>query len=228
MKFFCCRKDHTESLPTERIIKVPNVDKVIEEGKKTPSKFRNIKLHSILGAPLPTEMFTATGWPSVSGDALKTLAGKVSAEYDFTSDACNLQLADDARNPSENKLSEKQKSTGDVDKSDYGTAFLAFEDEGEGREACHAIAALCEVCSIDSLISNFILPLQVIAAKMSFWRWSSCLLLFVFYLLDVTSIYKSYALTIATVWKSRTHWSKFLLTYVSYVDCILEMMQSLR
>ncbi|XVF70588.1 hypothetical protein PTKIN_Ptkin11bG0174700 [Pterospermum kingtungense] len=140
-------KDSNVSLPNERIMKVPNVDKVIEEGKKAPTKFRNIKLCS-LGVKLPAEIYTATGWPSVSGTALKTLAGKVSAEYDFTDDTNDGDV-----NDSLDKIM-------DVDTSAYGTAFAAFEDEEEGREACHAIASLCEVCSIDSLISNFILPLQ--------------------------------------------------------------------
>ncbi|RVX04013.1 hypothetical protein CK203_021741 [Vitis vinifera] len=37
-------------------------------------------------------MCTASGWPSVSGDALKTLAGKVSADFDFIDDAeCDFE-----------------------------------------------------------------------------------------------------------------------------------------
>ena len=170
--FFCYSKDPDETLPIERIFKVPNVDKVIEDGKKSPTKFRNISLSRILNEPLPTDIFTASGWPSVSGDALKTLAGKVSAEYDFVNDE---QPDDNIESASENEVSEEQKSTVDEDKSAYGIAFQAFEKEEDGREACHAISALCEVCSIDSLISNFILPLQVIAANMSFWFWSSYL-----------------------------------------------------
>lgn len=151
-------KNTDETLPFEKIFKVPNVDKVIEDGKKTATKFRNIKLHRIPDAPLPTDIFTATGWPSVSGDALKSLAGKVSADYDFMNE--DLQLDGNIENASENEVSEKQKSAVDADKSAYGLAFQAFENKEEGREACHAISALCEVCSIDSLISNFILPLQ--------------------------------------------------------------------
>jgi DNA polymerase-1 len=170
---FYYRKEPDEFLPCERIFKVPNVDKVIEDGKKTPTKFRNIRLHRILDTPLPTDIFTASGWPSVSGDALKTLAGKVSAEYDFMDDASNQQLDDNVENASEIEVSVEKKSTGDVDNSAYGKAFDAFKEEEKGREACHAIAALCEVCSIDSLISNFILPLQVIASNMSFWYGQS-------------------------------------------------------
>lgn len=106
-------------------------------------------------------MFTATGWPSVSGDALKIIAGKVSAEYDFTDDlqADNEDDSDSETIPHEgNKKSVIHESS---NMSSYGTAFGAFGSGEKGREACHAIAALCQVCSIDSLISNFILPLQV-------------------------------------------------------------------
>ncbi|KAL2316776.1 hypothetical protein Fmac_030652 [Flemingia macrophylla] len=148
------RKDSTLALPTERIFKIPNVDNVIEEGKKAPKKFRDIKL-TTLGYNLETEMYTASGWPSVSGDALKALAGKISAEYDFFDESCNLDLADKDGKPSQGQAAPVK-----IDKSAYGTAFTAFPTEEEGREACRAIAALCQVCSINSLISNFILPLQ--------------------------------------------------------------------
>jgi DNA polymerase-1 len=49
----------------------------------------------------------------------------------------------------------------EVDSSIYGTAYNAFGGGKSGREACHAIAALCEVSSINTLISNFLQPLQV-------------------------------------------------------------------
>ncbi|KAF9587798.1 hypothetical protein IFM89_005673 [Coptis chinensis] len=154
-------KNPNEFLDYERTFKVPNVDKVIEEGKKVPTKFRNIKISSLkmVGVDMKTDMCTATGWPSASGDALKTLAGKVSSEYEWIDDAhCFDSDIDDTTVTLE-----------DVDFSSYGTAYKAFENrkggnkfenKKEGKEACHAIAALCEVCSIDSLISNFILPLQ--------------------------------------------------------------------
>ncbi|KAK4744111.1 hypothetical protein SAY87_010423 [Trapa incisa] len=152
-------KDANEALPEEKIFKIPNVDGFIEEGKKTALKYRNITLCSI-GAKFPTEIYTATGWPSVGGDALKILAGKVSAEYDFIDEAPDKeQLEQDSDNISESYTDETVSNN--VDISQYGTAYQAFPgDEAAGKAACHAIAALCEVCSIDSLISNFILPLQ--------------------------------------------------------------------
>lgn len=157
-------------LPFEKLFKIPNVDKVIEEGKKAPTKFRNIKLHRISDSLLSTDMFTTSGWPSVSGDALKALAGKVSAEYDFMEDFADISVEDIAEYDDVattellDQTSETQKSKTDVetDTSAYGTAFVPFGGGERGKEACHAIASLCEVCSIDSLISNFILPLQVL------------------------------------------------------------------
>lgn len=161
------RKDQNASLPHERTFRVPNIDKVTEDGKKAP-KFRTIKLHSV-GVELPIDLYTPSGWPSVSGDALKILAGKVSADFDFVDDSQESEFEDDKEDDYEAaidvSIKEELEKPKDVDLSAYGKAFTAFtkaKSEEEGREACHAIAALCEVCSIDSLISNFILPLQVI------------------------------------------------------------------
>lgn len=157
----CNSKNPEESLPTGRTFKVPNSEKVIEGGKKTPSKFRNITLHCIKEEPFSTEMYTATGWPSVSGDALKILAGKVSAEFDdFTDDLQSDNEVDNEFGMMPHEESKRHIIDECANMSDYGTALQEFESTEEGREACHAIAALCEVCSIDSLISNFILPLQ--------------------------------------------------------------------
>lgn len=153
-------KDPSQCLPMEKEFKVPNVDNIIEEGKKTATKFRKIKLHAICSG-LQTETYTASGWPSVCGDALKTLAGKISMEYDFIEDD-NTEL-DENMDESATIAEVSDKKSGNFSKNSensYGTAYQAFGGGAEGQEACHAIAALCEVCSIDSLISNFILPLQ--------------------------------------------------------------------
>ncbi|CAI0437155.1 unnamed protein product [Linum tenue] len=156
------RKDCSITLPESRLFQVPNVDKVIEEGKKTATKNRNIKLHKIVANDLPTEMYTASGWPSMSGDALKAMAGKVSADSYFMDDFVDPQ-SDDVIGEAEDITEDSSilsTPNVDVDTSAYGTALNAFSTREEGIEACHAIASLCEVCSIDSLISNFILPLQ--------------------------------------------------------------------
>ncbi|KAL8260641.1 hypothetical protein R6Q59_028594 [Mikania micrantha] len=146
-------KDPSQSLPLEKEFKIPNVDNIIEEGKKTATKFRKIKLKSICSG-LQTETYTASGWPSVSGKVLKTLAGKVSMDYDIIDDELD-EKDDDVENAD---MAETR--CGTDNSLDYGTAYAAFGGGSEGHEACQAIAALCEVCSIDSLISNFILPLQ--------------------------------------------------------------------
>lgn len=159
-----CSKNPDECLPLERGFKVPNVDKVVEEGKKVPLKHRTIKLRT-LWEVMPTDMFTASGWPSVSGDALKIMAGKVSAEEFGMGEDLSNNLDDVSPELSVDdfeKSHDPGSECGTIDKSSYGTAYEAFGGGKEGKEACHAIAALCEVCSIDSLISNFILPLQVI------------------------------------------------------------------
>ncbi|KAK3219030.1 hypothetical protein Dsin_013000 [Dipteronia sinensis] len=129
-----------------RIFKVLNTKGVIEEGKKTPTKFRKIKLHPV-GITFPIEICTDSGQPSVRGDTLKRLVAKISAQYDFTDETADLLTEDDADNVAMTY----------VDEADSEMKFHTLQ---ERREAFHAIASLCKVCSIDSLISNFILPLQ--------------------------------------------------------------------
>ncbi|KAI8557619.1 hypothetical protein RHMOL_Rhmol04G0023900 [Rhododendron molle] len=155
-------KDPNESLPDERDFKIPNVEKVIEKGKKTATKFRTIRLHRLLrDTRINPEIYTASGWPSASGDALKTLAGKVSAEFSFTDESDSLQTDANVGNLPETKLPGVEVgAVSECTESSYGTAYAPFGGGEKGKEACHAIAALCEMCSIDSLLSNFILPLQ--------------------------------------------------------------------
>ncbi|CDP05771.1 unnamed protein product [Coffea canephora] len=143
------RKNRDETLPIKRGFKVPNVDKVIEEGKKSPTKFRTITLHRLFDDHLKSDMYTASGWPSVSGDALKALAGSISDEFDLIYEAAQLQ-SDDSFGVAD-----------EMDESDLADKSACSSLGGDqGSEASSAISALCEVCSIDSLISNFILPLQ--------------------------------------------------------------------
>ncbi|TXG48457.1 hypothetical protein EZV62_027751 [Acer yangbiense] len=103
-------------------------------------------LHPV-GITFPTEIYTPGGLRSVSGYALKILAAKISAQYDFTDETADLLLEDDADNAAMTY----------VDEADYEMKFYTLQ---ERREAFHAIASLCKICSIDSLISNFIIPLQ--------------------------------------------------------------------
>uniref|UniRef100_A0ACD5UFH0 Uncharacterized protein n=1 Tax=Avena sativa TaxID=4498 RepID=A0ACD5UFH0_AVESA len=143
------RRTPGEFLPKSRTFKVPNDDDTVTNGKKAP-KYRTIEIFSIVEGLKP-EIFTASGWPSASGDALRNLAGKLKTDF-----VCTMEDAED-----DEYVSDSETFEDDVeDITSYGTAYKAFGGGKNGREACYAIAALCEICSIDSLISNFILPLQ--------------------------------------------------------------------
>ncbi|XP_065025495.1 DNA polymerase I A, chloroplastic/mitochondrial isoform X3 [Musa acuminata AAA Group] len=151
-------------LSKPKSFKVLNTENVIEDGRKSPSKYRTIVLNKIC-EELQTDMYTDSGLPSVSGDALKVFAGKVSNNQNFLIDDASYQSASDEEvnddHDSTKEMTEMSHVlTLDEDTSDYGTAYKALAEGKEGRAACQAIAALSDVCSIDSLISNFILPLQ--------------------------------------------------------------------
>ena len=92
---------------------------------------------------------TKSGWQKADVDALRSLAGKIPTKYIYTMD--DIQEDDEHTSGSENLDGN----------SSYGTAYEAFGGGKNGKEACHAIAALCDICSIGPLISNFIRPLQV-------------------------------------------------------------------
>jgi DNA polymerase-1 len=147
----CNRHRRGETWPQSKTFKVQNDEIVAQEGKKA-SKFRTINLHGIV-EDLKIDTFAPNGWPSVSIDSLKTLSGRIPMDQIYTMD--DDQEHDEYSNGSE--LPEQ-----DIEEAlSYGTAYKAFGGGKKGKEACHAIAALCEISSIDKLISSFILPLQV-------------------------------------------------------------------
>ncbi|CAD5167508.1 unnamed protein product [Musa acuminata subsp. malaccensis] len=159
-----CENYQNKCLSKPKSFKVPNTENVIEDGRKSSSKYRTIVLNKIC-EELQTDMYTDSGLPSVSGDALKGFAGKVSNNQNFLIDDASYQSGSDEEVNDDHDSTEEMTEmsyvlTHDEDTSDYGTAYKAFGEGKEGRAACQAIAALCDVCSIDSLISNFILPLQ--------------------------------------------------------------------
>ncbi|KAG2581415.1 hypothetical protein PVAP13_6KG042400 [Panicum virgatum] len=131
--------------PRSKTFEVLNEENVATEGKKT-SKYRTIELCGIV-EDLKTRP-TKSGWQKADVDALRSLAGKIPTKYIYTMD--DTQEDDEDTSGSENP---------DGDFS-YGTAYEAFGGGKNGKEACHAIAALCDICSIGPLISNFIHPLQ--------------------------------------------------------------------
>ncbi|RWW44070.1 hypothetical protein BHE74_00050204 [Ensete ventricosum] len=142
------RNDQNKCLSKPKSFKVPNTENVIEDGRKSPSKYRTIVLNKIC-KKLQTDMYTDSGLPSVCGDALKIFAGKVSDEE-----------VNDGHDSTKAMREMSHVLTHDEDTSGCGTAYKAFGEGKKGRAACQAIQALCDVCSIDSLMSNFILPLQ--------------------------------------------------------------------
>jgi DNA polymerase-1 len=144
--YLCNRHRPGETWPQSKTFKVLNEENVATEGKKT-SKYRTIELCSIV-EDLKTDKFTR-GWPKTSEDALRSLAGKIPTKYIYTMD--DIQEDDEDTSGSENP-------DGD---SSCGTAYEAFGGGKNGKEACHAIAALCQIRFINSLLSKFILPLQV-------------------------------------------------------------------
>ena len=112
---------------------------------KAPKKGATFELYGITKRNLQPPAYTTTGLPAVSGLVLRQLAGKPGAaravvdEWDTLTDA---------------------EKTDDALKKRCGGAFLAFGGGKEGAEACAAIDALNDVAAIDTLLSNFIVPLQ--------------------------------------------------------------------
>ena len=144
--YLCNSRRPGDIWPRSKTFEVLNEENVATEGKKT-SKYRTIELCGIV-EDLKTRP-TKSGWQKADVDALRSLAGKIPTKYIYTLD--DIQEDDEDTSGSENP---------DGDFS-YGTAYEAFGGGKNGKEACHAIAALCDICSIGSLISNFIRPLQV-------------------------------------------------------------------
>lgn len=93
--------------------------------------------------------------------ALQALAGKVAIDYtDLDADSEDGML-DDIKESGGVLTSAGVETTDEEDLSVYGRAYEAFGKGKDGKEACMALAALCEVASINTLLSNFIEPLQV-------------------------------------------------------------------
>ncbi|CAM6128411.1 unnamed protein product [Calypogeia fissa] len=155
------KNDSSKRLEMERTFNAPNTENYVEEGRKVPKKTRPFILRG-LGVDIPVDSYTSGGWPAVGGDALKALAGKVSLDYDMLAeeDPAEELLLEDSGGGSAVLTSTGVEGASEEDLSVYGKAYEAFGGGKEGKEACMAFAALCEVASINTLISNFIQPLQ--------------------------------------------------------------------
>ena len=69
--------------PQQEFLQMPNVEGVIEPGKKKAKKTIDIELHGIWGrgviSPLKPEVFTPSGKPASATPVLRLLAGKPGA-----------------------------------------------------------------------------------------------------------------------------------------------------
>lgn len=92
---------------------------------------------------------------------LQALAGKVAIDYTDLEADSEDGILEDIEDSEGVLTSAGVESDREEDLSVYGKAFEAFGKGQEGKEACMALAALCEVASINTLLSNFIEPLQV-------------------------------------------------------------------
>ncbi|RAL44098.1 hypothetical protein DM860_015019 [Cuscuta australis] len=155
------KKDPNEILDDPKdftVLNRVNTENISKEDKKAP-KFHKITLHKI-GDRIETALYTASGWPSVSGDALRALAGKVSSDFQITCGADENEEEESVSSKDESFVANTEAFYTELDATGYGTAYKAFGGGEDGIEACYAISSLCHICSINYLISNFIIPLQ--------------------------------------------------------------------
>jgi len=175
-------------LEFSRVFKMPNTEGFIEEGKKKPKKTRDIELWGLWGkdveSPLKPEVYTGAGWPAVSTPVLRQLAGKPGAALQALGVMEEAQLAadmegsegggeapgssaeewsvddavlEDDENAPVATLDQLQKEAAE---GGFGTLYAVFGGGKEGLEACAAVDSLCNSNAIDTLLSNFIVPLQ--------------------------------------------------------------------
>merc|ERR1719321_1440860 len=180
------QKPDLGDLEVSRTFKIPNTTGHIEPGRegKPPLKNRNIELFSVFGREEPTrfgvDVYTPSGWPAVSTPVLRTLAGKPGTAQKAldTSPSASLDPEDESDNDDVHSLRYESDDANPLDElpiaasysseaaleeqiaQGYGKAYSAFGGGHAGLSACAAIDALCDMAAIDTLLSNFILPLQ--------------------------------------------------------------------
>lgn len=132
-----------EMMPRDRVFEVENIEGIVEEGKKRAKKKRPIV---ITGIGMPPLEVTASGaqlqpLPSRFGRAqLRGAADPQCAGWPSVSSTVLRKLAGEPPH--------------------WGTAHAFFGGGAEGERACSAIDALCRAGQIDTMLSNFIVPLQ--------------------------------------------------------------------
>jgi DNA polymerase-1 len=147
----------------EREFKVPNDewvrwDAAGREGK-APKKQRTITLRGIVSPALKPTVLTSSGLPSTSATAMRGLVGKPGTAADLLKqwDAAVASGAD------AKALAAIAKTARDR----LGEVYTAFGGQRAGIEAGSAIDSLCDASAVETLLTNFILPLQVRALRTS-------------------------------------------------------------
>ena len=143
-------------VPLEREFKVPNDEwerwnAAGREGK-APKKQRTITLRGIVSPPLKPAVLTTSGLPSTSADAMRSLVGKPGAAADLLKqwDAAVASGAD----------TKALEAIAKVASDRLGEVYTAFGGQRAGIEAGAAIDSLCDASAVETLLTNFILPLQ--------------------------------------------------------------------
>ena len=138
-------------------------------------------------SPLTPEVYTPTGLPACSTPVLKTLAGKPGrvkkalaelGDVDAASTAGLEALREDVEDVEvwttddaeiAKLQAQRQEAIKDRDPAEmakiaeekgFGKLFQYFDNELEGLEACAAVDSLVDASAIETLLSNFIIPLQ--------------------------------------------------------------------
>lgn len=150
------KKGGEEVVPPSRLFKVPNDEwEAWDRDGRTgpaPKKQRTIELRGITTPPLTPTVFTTSGLPSTSSVVLRSLVGKTGTA------AALLQQWDDASASEDAEAAIKV--VGLDAKKRLGEVYTAFGSARPGIEAAAALDALCEASAIETLLTNFILPLQ--------------------------------------------------------------------
>ena len=144
-------------VPLEREFKVPNDewvrwDAAGREGK-APKKQRTIMLRGIVSPALKPTVLTSSGLPSTSADAMRGLVGKPGTAADLLKqwDAAVASGAD----------AKALEAIAKTARDRLGEVYTAFGGQRAGIEAGAAIDSLCDASAVETLLTNFILPLQV-------------------------------------------------------------------
>lgn len=181
------RNKDKPGVPLSRTFKVPNMLPA-EEGKKA-KKNMDITIHNVWSADFPTklvpEIYTPAGLPGCSTQVLKSMAGKpgrarkalsklsrdrkideegiesVRMDFDETWSTDDAEISRLQQGMNLAKKEEPQEVLEEIAKEQgFGRLFSLFGNREEGLKACAAVDSLIDASAIDTLLSNFIVPLQ--------------------------------------------------------------------